>query len=113
MRAFASRPVDSPAAGRNMCPLISNPMTTVMNNTNDPQAITDTLLRYHRKNPLRVAFGTAALLAKHGGDSIEQAYQHLESEKLVEPVYHKVVRDGASRSSYRITKKGLAEENGS
>ena len=71
------------------------------------QEIIDALLRYHRKNPLRVAFGTAVLLAEHDANDIERAYEQLAGDELVEPIHHEVVRQGAARQCYRITKNGM------
>ena len=77
-------------------------------NDQDLRSITEALLRYHRKNPLRVAFGTSVLIAQHGGEQIERAYQMLVEQELVEPMHHTVMRNGDPRPWYRITKKGLA-----
>lgn len=73
------------------------------------QPVTDALLRFHRKNPLRAAFGTDVLIAEHGADEIEQAYEQLAKDGLVEPVYHRVVRAGKERVCYKITKAGMGD----
>ena len=74
------------------------------------QEVIDGLLRYHRNNPLRVAFGTNVLLAQHSGEQIQEAYDHLVSDGKMEPVYHKVFRKGRSWTCYRITKEGMADD---
>ena len=71
------------------------------------QQIAEAVLRYHRKNPLRVAFATPQVIARHGADAIERVYQEFERRGLVEPMHHTVVRDGRLRGCYRITRQGL------
>ena len=71
--------------------------------------ITEAILRYHRKNPLRGAFGTDTVIAQNGADAVEQVYQQLEEEGLFEAIHHKVEREGKPRCCYRITKKGLVD----
>ncbi len=58
----------------------------------DTQAITADLLRYHRKNPLRVAFGTPMLLKQYDGEVIAQVYQRLVEQEKIEAVFHTVER---------------------
>lgn len=74
--------------------------------------IKDALLRYHRKNPLRVAFATAKLLAVHDGQAIEAVYQELVGEEKMEAVFHQVQRQGRYWPCYRITKKGMTDVEG-
>ena len=76
---------------------------------NELDGVIDDLLRYHRQNPLRVAFGTPLLIALHGADRVQAAYQQLESEQRVEAMHHRVVREGAPRMCYRITKQGMKD----
>jgi len=71
------------------------------------QQIAESILRYHRKNPLRVAFATPTIIVQHGADAIEQVYLELEQRGLVEPIHHTVMRGGKQRACYRITKQGL------
>ena len=74
------------------------------------QQIIDAIVRYHRKNPLRVAFGTPQLLAGFPAEQIEQAYRQLADQGHFEPVYHTVERNGGKWQCYRITKQGLTAQ---
>lgn len=75
-----------------------------------PDGLIEPLLRYHRRNPLRVVFGTPTLIALHGADQVQEAYEQLANQELLEPIHHRVVREGAPRTCYRITKKGMKEQ---
>ena len=74
--------------------------------------IKDAMLRYHRKNPLRVAFATAKLLAAHDAQVIDEVYQQLMGEQKMEAVFHQVQRQGRYWPCYRITKEGMTDDGG-
>ena len=75
------------------------------------QLIVEILLRFHRKNPTRVAFGTPPLVAEYGPDEVAAAYESLLADEMVEPIHHTVVKNDKPRTCFRITKQGLQADS--
>ncbi|MAE64407.1 MAG: hypothetical protein CMJ18_09055 [Phycisphaeraceae bacterium] len=107
--------VDAPAtdgdAGDDAASEAGEEPSTVEADRSDPviERIGRDLLRYHRKNALRVAWATPLLTAQHDGELIDRAYGVLADDELVEPVFHTVQRNGRTWQCYRVTKKGLSD----